>query len=118
MGLNYNVKLALWFTFASTAARQVWGFVTLSLYLRSLTGTNFDVGVSEGIQGGLQALTAIVAGIYVDKFRRDTGMKIAGCLGFLAIGTTIVALMIPDKFLMKDTSTNEQATDQANRFVI
>jgi hypothetical protein len=68
------------------AARQIWGFVTLSLYLKSLTGTNFSVGLSEGIQGGLQAFTAIVVGWYVDKARRDTGMKIAGSLGLVAIG--------------------------------
>jgi hypothetical protein len=68
------------------AARQIWAFVTLSLYLKSLTGTNFSVGVSEGVQGGLQAGTALLVGIYVDKSRRDKGMRIAGCLGLLAIG--------------------------------
>lgn len=98
--MNWNVKLALWFTVVSTAARGVWAWVTLSLYLKSLTGSTFNVGLSEGIQGAVQALTAVVAGIYADRFRRDVGLRVAGVLGMLAIGATVAALMIPDEVLV------------------
>jgi len=115
MALNYNVKLALLFTFASTAARQIWAFVTLSLYLKSLTGTNFSVGLSEGIQGGLQALTAIVVGWYVDRARRDTGMKVAGSIGLVAIAVTLFTLSVSDNTidsLFMVHSADATATDR------
>lgn len=100
MAMNWNVKLALWFTFISTAARGVWAWVTLSLYLKSLTGATFDVGLSEGIQGGVQAFVAVIAGVYADRFRRDHVLRVGGLLGLIAIGMTAFALMIPDKVLI------------------
>lgn len=116
MAMNWNVKLALWFTVVSTAARGVWAWVTLSLYLKSLTGSTFNVGLSEGIQGFIQALTAVVAGIYADKFRRDVGLRIAGAIGLLAIGATVAALIIPDEVLVGHAignSTGSHVSDMA-----
>eukprot|EP00038_Savillea_parva_P007323 m.169300 g.169300 ORF g.169300 m.169300 type:complete len:624 (-) comp13085_c0_seq1:115-1986(-) len=110
--LNWNVRLALWFTFFSTAARQIWAFVTLSLYLKSLTGKNLSVGVSEGVQGALQALTAITVGWYIDAARRDTGMRIAGSVGILAIGFTLFSLIVSDDELHTLFQSGNTAQDR------
>eukprot|EP00039_Didymoeca_costata_P013332 m.201171 g.201171 ORF g.201171 m.201171 type:complete len:555 (+) comp15743_c0_seq10:141-1805(+) len=99
--MNWNVKLALIFTFVSTAARGVWAFVTLTNYIKSLTGKVLKVGITEGIQGGLQALAAIVAGIAADYFTRESVLRIAGCIGLLAIGVTLFALMATDDLLLE-----------------
>lgn len=48
----------------------MWAFVALTNYLKSLTGEVVDVGVSEGVQGGLQAVAAIVAG-FVGKLKPE-----------------------------------------------
>ena len=45
----------------------MWAFVALTNYLKSLTGEVVDVGVSEGVQGGVQAVAAIIAG-YSGRF--------------------------------------------------
>lgn len=105
--LNRNVKLALWFTFISTAARNVWAWVTLTLYLKSLTGSTFNVGLAEGVQGAVQATVAIIAGFGADKFRRDVGLRWAGGIGLVAIGYTIFCLYISDQFLLGHTNGTE-----------
>jgi len=67
---NRNVKLALVFSFLSSASRGVWAFTTLTVYLRDLGGSSTKVGVAEGIQGLAQAAFAVLAGVGADKFRR------------------------------------------------
>eukprot|EP00040_Diaphanoeca_grandis_P044571 m.12784 g.12784 ORF g.12784 m.12784 type:complete len:551 (+) comp9441_c0_seq1:207-1859(+) len=98
--LNHNVKLALWFTFVSTAARNVWAWVTLTLYLKSLTGSTFNVGLAEGVQGAVQAGVAIIAGFGADKYRRDVGLRWAGGIGLVTIGFTIFCLYVGDSVLL------------------
>lgn len=97
--MNFNVKLALWFTVASTIGRNVWAFVTLTVYLKDLTGSTVNVGVAEGIQGGLQAAAAIGAGLIADRWGRDIALKIGGIFGILSIAVTVFALLAPASWL-------------------
>jgi len=116
--MNYNVKLLFLFTFVSTAARGVWAFVALTNYLKSLTGDVVDVGVSEGVQGGLQALAAIVAGYTGDKFRRDTVAKAAGVIGLIAVAVSLFALLVPDSLILPYANKLENTTDRIRFYVM
>ena len=82
---NRNIRLGLAFTFLGAAARGIWAFSTLSNYLQGMTRSVFSVGLAEGVQGVAQALVALVAGWYADKFQRDLVLKFAGMLGLMTI---------------------------------
>ena len=93
---NRNVTLGLAFTFLGAAARGVWAFSTLSNYLQGMTRSVFSVGLAEGVQGVSQALVALLAGWYADKFTRELVLKSAGVLGLLTIGFMFVVLYVLD----------------------
>ena len=92
---NRNVTLGLAFTCLGAAARGVWAFSTLSNYLQGMTRSVFSVGLAEGVQGVSQALVALLAGWYADKFTRELVLKSAGVLGLLTIGFMFVVLYVP-----------------------
>ena len=92
---NRNIRLGLAFTFLGAAARGIWAFSTLSNYLQGMTRSVFSVGLAEGVQGVAQALVALVAGWYADKFRRDLVLKCAGMLGLLTVAFMFVTLFVP-----------------------
>ena len=97
--INKNVKLALWFTFLSSASRTVWSFSVLTNYLYYITSADENrtlfVGISEGIQGGVQAVVAVVAGIAAGRTRTDEVMKYGGVLGIIAVACTLFSLLAP-----------------------
>lgn len=90
-----NIHLALAFTFMGSASRGIWSFATLSNYLQGMTGDVLSVGVAEGVQGICQALVALLAGWYADKFSRDLVLKFAGVLGLITVGFMSMAILIP-----------------------
>ena len=92
---NRNIRLGLAFTFLGAAARGIWAFSTLSNYLQGMTRSVFSVGLAEGVQGVAQALVALVAGWYADKFQRDLVLKFAGMLGLMTIAFMLVTLFVP-----------------------
>ncbi len=94
-GNNRNVRLGLAFTFLGAAARGVWSFSTLSNYLQGMTGSVLSVGAAEGVQGIAQALVALLAGWYADKFARDVVLKFAGLIGIVTIAFLMVVLLVP-----------------------
>mmetsp|Transcript_8768 Transcript_8768/g.17352 ORF Transcript_8768/g.17352 Transcript_8768/m.17352 type:complete len:571 (-) Transcript_8768:217-1929(-) len=97
MALNYNVQLALVFSFLMSASRGVWAFTTLSVYLREITGSSADVGLAEGLQGIAMAATAVLAGFGADATQqRDRLLHLAGITGLLATAAAMSALLIPD----------------------
>ena len=75
---NRNVRLALLFTFLSSASRGIWAFVILSNFIHVLTNSTVTVGFAEGIQGLSQCIFALVAGIAADRFSREFSLKLAG----------------------------------------
>ena len=89
---NRNVRLALLFTFLSSASRGIWAFVILSNFIHVLTGSTVTVGFAEGIQGLSQCIFALVAGVAADTFSREFSLKLAGFFGLLACGVAIFAL--------------------------
>ena len=98
--MNSNVKLALCFTFLGSASRTVWSFSVLTNYLYYITTDPADrtlhVGISEGVQGGVQAVVAVAAGIAADRFyRTDRVMKMGGALGIFAGAASLFALLAP-----------------------
>ena len=94
-GSNLNINLALAFTFMGSAARGVWSFATLTNYLEGMTGSVLSVGIAEGVQGICQALVALLAGWYADKFSRDSVLQFAGVLGLLTVAGMLLTILIP-----------------------
>eukprot|EP00756_Hemistasia_phaeocysticola_P003030 Hpha_TRINITY_DN12025_c0_g2::TRINITY_DN12025_c0_g2_i1::g.141071::m.141071 len=94
---NLNVKLALIFTFMSSAGRGVWAFATLSVYLQQLSGGTVAVGVAEGVQGLIQLVVAPIAGWAADSRRRDVILKVGGLVGILAAALLSATLLFGDK---------------------
>ena len=91
---NVNVKVALVYTLAVSAASGIWSYSVLSGYLQGLGGSNFKVGLAEGIQGAAQALAAIPAGVGADRSRRDRVLKFAAGLGTLAFAAMLASLLL------------------------
>ena len=89
---NKNVKLALAYTFLSSASRGIWAFVTLSNFINVLTGSTLNVGFAEAVQGCSQAIFALLGGYLADKYSRSAVLKGAGVVGVLACGVAIFML--------------------------
>eukprot|EP00954_Amorphochlora_amoebiformis_P026426 1379138-Amorphochlora_amoeboformis.AAC.1 len=84
-GENPNVRKSYWYTLLGGCARGVWSFSVLSGYLYVLSnGSNWSVGLAEGIQGGAQAFVAIFGGVLADSWRRDRVLGLAGIVGLIA----------------------------------
>ena len=81
---NRNVRLALLFTFLSSASRGIWAFVILSNFIHVLTNSTVTVGFAEGIQGLSQCIFALVAGVAADRFSREFSLRLAGIFGLAA----------------------------------
>ena len=96
---NRNVRLALLFTFLSSASRGIWAFVILSNFIHVLTNSTVTVGFAEGIQGLSQCIFALVAGIAADRFSREFSLKLAGIFGLVACGVAIFALNYQSSWL-------------------
>lgn len=94
---NLNVRLALVFTFVSSAGRGVWAFATLSVYLQQLSGGTVAVGIAEGVQGLMQLIIAPIAGWAADSRRRDTILAAGGLVGLLAALILSATLLLGDK---------------------
>lgn len=90
---NKNVKLALAYTFLSSASRGIWAFVTLSNFINVLTGSTLNVGFAEAVQGCSQAIFALLGGYLADKYSRSAVLKGAGVVGVLACGVAIFMLV-------------------------
>ena len=66
-------------------------------YLFKLCGDNKHAGYAEGVQGTFQALASIPAGIFADRYRRDTVLKWSGVIGVIGVILTLVGLAQPAK---------------------
>jgi len=65
----------------------------LSGYLYALAGgSNWSVGLVEGIQGGAQAIVAVFAGVLADHWRRDRVLVLAGIVGLFAVVATMLTV--------------------------
>jgi len=95
-----NIRLALLFSVVSSTASGIYGYSTMSGYLYTLTGKNLYVGLAEGIQGMVQCLSAIPAGIVTDQHKngRSYVLRISACLGILASVVTSIGLLIGEPF--------------------
>jgi hypothetical protein len=94
---NKNVRLAMAVTFLNGAARGVWAYTTLSVYLKELCkdsrAPTTAVGAAEGIQGVAQAVAAIAAGYAADQlFRRDSVLYFSGAVGLLSVAFMLAVL--------------------------
>ncbi|CAL8471361.1 g10903 [Coccomyxa elongata] len=90
--MNYNVKLALWWTLFENASASLRSGDIFSAFIYLYTNSNSTVGYIQGINGILQLLTAPFAGYLADKFRRDAVLRVAATIGLVA-GLTLAASM-------------------------
>eukprot|EP00123_Amoebidium_parasiticum_P018179 comp24125_c0_seq1/m.43768 comp24125_c0_seq1/g.43768 ORF comp24125_c0_seq1/g.43768 comp24125_c0_seq1/m.43768 type:complete len:461 (-) comp24125_c0_seq1:210-1592(-) len=90
--MNHNVALTNIFTFFDGLAMGMWNYAILGPYLFALCKDNKHAGYAEGVQGTLQALAAIPAGLLADKYRRDTVLKGSAAIGLVGMVVTLAGL--------------------------
>lgn len=87
-----NINFILIYSFLVFAGRSTWNQTILSAFVFLLKNDNPEyVGLLTGIMGVSQLLTSFPAGILADKYRRDSVLKIASGVGFIASLSTIIA---------------------------
>jgi len=92
-----NIRLALIFTLIAGVGRGIWSFTVLSGYLYAVTRLNSEVGLAEGIQGVAQLIAAVLAGRYIDQWRRsDWMLQIGSCVGLCAVAALLFTLFSND----------------------
>mmetsp|Transcript_10328 Transcript_10328/g.20310 ORF Transcript_10328/g.20310 Transcript_10328/m.20310 type:complete len:506 (-) Transcript_10328:120-1637(-) len=92
---NRNVRVALFYTAAYSFAMGLWGTSVLSGYLKTIPpGKNTLVGIAEGLQGTVQALTALPSGYMGDKYGRQFVLRMASGVGVLAVCVFLITLFI------------------------
>jgi MFS family permease len=88
-----NVRYTLIYTALAFAGRSVWSQSVLAAYVYILKNDSPEaVGTITAVMGVAQLLASFPAGILADNHRRDSLLKIASCVGVLAILCTLLAL--------------------------
>ncbi|KAK9820228.1 hypothetical protein WJX72_007681 [[Myrmecia] bisecta] len=87
--LPHNIKLSLLYTLLETASANIRVGDIFSAYIHLRTGSNAVVGYIQGVNGILQMVAALPAGVLADRFRRDRMLCIA--LGIGAAGGACLA---------------------------
>lgn len=92
---NHNVWLTNYWTLLDGLAMGMWNYSILGPYLFKLCGDNRHAGYAEGIQGTLQALAALPAGVLADRSRRDRVLQFSAFIGLAGIAVTLIGLTRP-----------------------
>jgi MFS family permease len=88
-----NVRYTLIYTALAFAGRSVWSQSVLAAYVYILKNDSPEaVGTITAVMGVAQLLASFPSGYLADSHRRDSLLKIASCVGVLAILSTMVAL--------------------------
>jgi predicted MFS family arabinose efflux permease len=88
-----NVRYALIYTALAFAGRSVWSQSVLASYVYILKNDSPEaVGTITAVMGVAQLLASFPSGYLADSHRRDSLLKIASCVGVLAILSTLLAL--------------------------
>lgn len=89
---SHNVRTTYAFTFFFNAAQSILFQQVLSGYVFVLSNSNQPVGIVKGIQGISQLVSTVPAALLADRSRRDTVLRIAGVLGIVGAGITLMAV--------------------------
>ena len=92
LAMNYNVRLSLWWTVLENVSGSVRAGDALSAYVYLLTKRNSVVGYIQGINGIMQLLMAMPAGIAADATRRDAVLRIGAAVGLLSAAALAYAV--------------------------
>lgn len=88
-----NVRYTLVYTALAFAGRSVWSQSVLATFVYILRNDSPEaVGTITAVMGVAQLLASFPSGYYADSHRRDSLLKIASCIGVLAIFFTLIAL--------------------------
>jgi MFS family permease len=88
-----NVWIVLAFKFFSETSRAIWSNNILSSYLYLVTNENAEmIGLVSAVIGFSQLLSAIPAGYFADKYRRDVVSLIGAVFGAAALILTCIAV--------------------------
>lgn len=91
--MNYNVRLALWWTLLENASASLRSGDVLSVLLFLATRSQVAVGFVQGVNGVLQLVAAIPAGVLADRHRRDTVLRWGAAVGCAALCWMVYALL-------------------------
>lgn len=94
--MNANVFLGIVYTALISFSGGIWGYAVLSSYLERLGGSNFSVGLAEGLQGCAQFIFAIPMGYISDAWTGNRGctLRVSALLGCCAIIFAILTLTV------------------------
>jgi predicted MFS family arabinose efflux permease len=88
-----NVRYTLLYTALAFAGRSVWSQSVLATFVYILRNDSPEaVGTITAVMGVAQLLASFPSGYLADSHRRDSLLKIASCVGVLAIFSTLFAL--------------------------
>jgi MFS family permease len=88
-----NVRYTLIYTALAFAGRSVWSQSVLATFVYILRDNSPEaVGTITAVMGVAQLLASFPSGYLADSHRRDSLLKIASCVGVLAIFCTLLAL--------------------------
>ena len=96
---KWNVKLTLWYSVITSLADAI-SSIVVSNYLYDLTGRNFLVGLSEGIQGIVQMIIAIPIGILADKYSKAKMLRYGSFIISFVVAITAIPLIL-DLFMLR-----------------
>ncbi|CAH0515248.1 unnamed protein product [Peronospora belbahrii] len=90
--ITHNVWTAYVFTLFFWSARSILFQQVVAGYVFVLTSSNKPVGIVKGIQGISQLLFSLPAGLFADRIRRDTILKLSGAIGIVGAIITFVSV--------------------------
>ena len=87
-----NINLVLAYTFFTFSARSLWNQSVLSAFVYLLKSNDPKyVGFLTGLMGMTQLFASLPSGWLVDKYRRDTLLKVGSVIGCIAAISTFIA---------------------------
>ena len=90
---NRNVRGALAFSVCYALGSCLWAGDAQVAYLFLRTGRdNVAVGYFEGCSGIAQTAAAVPVALLIDRYRRDTSLRLSGVIGALAVALTAWAV--------------------------
>lgn len=95
-----NIRLTLIYTVVVFAGRSLWSQSVLSTFVYLLQDNDPKaVGFASAAMGFTQLFVSFPAGYFADRYRRDYLLKLASCVGLVAIGLTFAAILAKHSFI-------------------
>ena len=83
--ISRNIPLTLWYNGVRCAGEAIWVGSVLAAYVYLLKPNNPEmIGFLSALEGIVQFVSACVAGVLGDMYRRDTMLKVSSVIGIIA----------------------------------